>query len=1333
MLGSTALNADTLDSWSNTGTITTNGTTVDLRGNVTLADLGTISRTGGSIVLQGVLNAQGATIDLTQGLFKDLTLDGGTLENATLVDDAADPLNATTNSSNTLDNVTVQGGLTLASGYLSLAGTTTAAGGVTVDSNAYLNLVGETDLTSSVTLAETNGYSGGALDISQTTGTFTIDAGVTVQGDGLFGQVGQFYPYYYGAAAAVDNLGTIDATNGSLDILPASFTNDGLLEAASGATLGVESQGGSGGGGNWTNAADGTISATGATLQLGDVFTNAGIITATNSTVDLGSSYDENDASHWTNTGTITTTGGTLVLGSSYSYNDTIDTWTNTGTITTTGTAIEVEGSVTAADLGTISRTGGSITLQGVLNDQGGTVDVTQGLFEDLTLDGGTLENATLVVSDADPLKASGNSNTTLNAVTVQGALELGSGILNLTNGTTASDGFATTSSSAEINLVGESDLTSSVTLAGGDVYVSQAPSNTFTIDTGVSVQGQGVFGALASYYPYYYGTAQKLENAGTIDADVSGSTLSVLPGSFTNDGTAEATAGGVLHIGDPNSGGGFTWTNAAGATVSASHATVQLSGAFTNAGTITATDSAVLLGGYADDSDQGRWTNTGTVSTTGGSLTLGEQNGYNDSQDGFSNTGVITTVGTAVALVGTVTTADVGELDRTGGSLTLQGTITNTGATLDTTQGSFAGSQLDGGTISGGTLVDGAGGTLGASSNSSNTLSGVAVQGDLTLSSGFLNLSNGTTVSGAIALTSSQASVQLIGEGDLTGAVDLSGGTFYDSEAPNGTLTVDASATIQGFGAVDSVAPYYPYYYQSADALDNQGSILANARGQTLYFQPGGGFDNEGTLGAANGGTLYVAPAVNSNGTGAVSIADHGAVEFANSVGGQTVTFQDATGTLRLDDLPDFTSTLAGFQAGDVLDVTNQSVASASYDGANLVLQDGSGNTLGTIALSGDYSNDSFNVTTDASGNGSDITVYPNATPASGATDQWDGSTNDWTSAGDWSTGNVPGGGDDVLIGAGGQYTLTVSDAESVGTLELDAPGATLAVTGALYLNGLATLSAGVLDLSGTLNGGSLQAAPGTLLFASPGSTSLQGVGGTLDDVAVIGGLDVVNGVAILTDGSAVYADGSGTTLGEIAVTSTTGSASGAEVALESDDPITLDQTVDLADGTLTAVQTGAATTQFSLDTNGVIQGGGSISDSTPVNTSGVNLVNGGLISADEAGVPLAITVSGLTNNGTLQAIDGATLVIEQGEGVQWTNDASGVITASGGGTAELYGDFNNAGAISAVGATLALGDPNNLVEWTNTGTITATNSTVELAGRHHPERSGPDQRHRR
>ncbi|MCX6874731.1 MAG: choice-of-anchor D domain-containing protein, partial [Verrucomicrobia bacterium] len=82
--------------------------------------------------------------------------------------------------------------------------------------------------------------------------------------------------------------------------------------------------------------------------------------------------------------------------------------------------------------------------------------------------------------------------------------------------------------------------------------------------------------------------------------------------------------------------------------------------------------------------------------------------------------------------------------------------------------------------------------------------------------------------------------------------------------------------------------------------------------------------------------------------------------------------------------------------------------------------------------------------------------------------------------------------------------------------------------------------------------------------------------------------------------------------------------------------------------------------------------------------------LINNGLISADLAGKALMINPSMFTNQGKVEAINGATLTIQTAD---WSSAAGGTLLATGvGSILNLYGNFSNAGDISLADATLNL-----------------------------------------
>ena len=80
-----------------------------------------------------------------------------------------------------------------------------------------------------------------------------------------------------------------------------------------------------------------------------------------------------------------------------------------------------------------------------------------------------------------------------------------------------------------------------------------------------------------------------------------------------------------------------------------------------------------------------------------------------------------------------TFTTGDFNQFTRTGGTVNLTGTLTNTGNTFtfNATTGTW---NLLGGTVAGGTIAFADGQTLAISTSFNNRLTGVTITGDLAL-----------------------------------------------------------------------------------------------------------------------------------------------------------------------------------------------------------------------------------------------------------------------------------------------------------------------------------------------------------------------------------------------------------------------------------------------------------------------------------------------------------------------------------------------------------------------------------------------------------------------
>src|SRR6202042_329465 len=116
------------------------------------------------------------------------------------------------------------------------------------------------------------------------------------------------------------------------------------------------------------------------------------------------------------------------------------------------------------------------------------------------------------------------------------------------------------------------------------------------------------------------------------------------------------------------------------------------------------------------------------------------------------------------------------------------------------------------------------------------------------------------------------------------------------------------------------------------------------------------------------------------------------------------------------------------------------------------------------------------------------------------------------WNTASNWSPAAVPGASDEAIIAAGGIYAVTESQTNTVGSLDITNPLATLAIAGG-QLTVLGTLSPnvndrsinltqfGVLQLGGPFNN--------SVLVTLASGSSLIGVsaGGTLLNNSVIYG----------------------------------------------------------------------------------------------------------------------------------------------------------------------------------------------------------------------------------
>jgi len=187
---------------------------------------------------------------------------------------------------------------------------------------------------------------------------------------------------------------------------------------------------------------------------------------------------------------------------------------------------------------------------------------------------------------------------------------------------------------------------------------------------------------------------------------------------------------------------------------------------------------------------------------------------------------------------------------------------------------------------------------------------------------------------------------------------IDLDGATLV-----NGTVLIDEGSVIDTInGGASSIVHA---------SVTNTGTIAASKGDLTLD----GAVTNSGVLSAANASHLKITSAV--TGSGSATIGSNGVIEFGTA-SDVTVTFLDATGTLRLDGdgngSSKFTGKVLGFGGHDRIDLADIGFGShttlgysKSEGGGTLTVADGT--HAATMALLGNYMAASFVLSADGHG----------------------------------------------------------------------------------------------------------------------------------------------------------------------------------------------------------------------------------------------------------------------------------------------------------------------------------------------------------------------------
>ena len=548
----------------------------------------------------------------------------------------------------------------------------------------------------------------------------------------------------------------------------------------------------------------------------------------------------------------ITVHGGQGVIGGSFWFGRSMDV-INEGTIIaeTSGRTVSLTGRVQDGQGGHFTNqnvlqiNGGILTLDADWTNVGGTIDFNVGTVNlgstFNTAEVGTIDRGGGALNLVGTLD---NTNDTLNLDAV-GDLQLVGGVI--TGGTVAGASKLFAAANAN-NLLDGVTLNADLTLpTNGVVRIANdlELNATVTFDRSGSLGFKGTQ-TLSGVGAILFPTAG-VSDKGYLESAEDGTTLTIGPGITVHGGQ------GVI--------GGSFWFGRSMDVI--------------NEGSIIAETSGrtVSLTGRVQDGQGGHFTNQNVLQINGGILTLDAD---------WTNAGgmIDFNVGT-VNLGSTFNTADVGTIDRGGGTLNLVGTLDNTSDTLNLD--AVGDLQLVGGVITGGTVTGAS--KLFATTNVNNLLDGVTLNADLTLPfNGVVRIANDLELNGTVAFDRS-GSLGFKGTQTLSGVgvilfptTGVSDKGYLESAEDGTTLTIGPGITVHGGQGVIGGSFWFG---RSMDVI-NEGTIIAETSGRTVSLTgrvqdgQGGIVTNLGTIWATGNG-LLTTDNLNSN-QGLIS-ADAGSI----------------------------------------------------------------------------------------------------------------------------------------------------------------------------------------------------------------------------------------------------------------------------------------------------------------------------------------------------------------------------------------------------------------------------------------------------------------------
>jgi hypothetical protein len=295
----------------------------------------------------------------------------------------------------------------------------------------------------------------------------------------------------------------------------------------------------------------------------------------------------------------------------------------------------------------------------------------------------------------------------------------------------------------------------------------------------------------------------------------------------------------------------------------------------FTNngAGKITLSGGTLTVGNnYVNSSNGSTTINGGTLAVVNDLL--------NEGSGGFTLSSGSLTVGQSFTNSGTGTLTFSGGTATITANLTSSGVVNLSGATLSGTGAASSMLEVDntfnlsgGATLANFTVNPGSGGQGLTVASTGGTLSGIVLNANLSmLNGGTLTLANGVSLNGASTSFNKGASLLLNGTGNtLYGSsvtFDSSSGagniTYYSYGSDD--LTIGNSTTVSGkIGAIGGLSNDDQGYSYT---LTNNGTINSNLGGNTTTIETVSGFTNNGIAEATKGATLVLATATTNYGT---------------------------------------------------------------------------------------------------------------------------------------------------------------------------------------------------------------------------------------------------------------------------------------------------------------------------------------------------------------------------------------------------------------------------------------------------------------------------------